>query len=413
MKKLYLFIFLLCFQVETFAQLQIIPCEFTWRAIKLPNGAMADYTSPQLLAQPYQGPCMAFALVAALESQYEIDHNRPNRNLNLSEAYIDYKVNSWDNNNLLNVFSGNKAIPEQAAGNFTEHCNNEQACDLIGPVTDCLDLGQCFEVIDTWREPGNYWDQTVQCKTCPSGMKWARGSGVQLINNNINNINDFKTKLMYDGPMILKLNGHQNTNTFYSYGAGSSLSFHAVTVIGWKEVSGGLQLHFKDSWPNSAGFKYSNVLTHSQLVSLIDDGETPGYGFELFQVRNAHVVGEKVPYINFSYFSPADQCPKVTVPLLPPAIHAVFLNRPAIIRNQLTTVTATLNCNGEPAVDWDWSIPSSGLHPVTMNPCNSSLTFSTNTPANSMEIKVRAKGANGLWSAWTSRTFMVTNNQFE
>lgn len=405
MKKLYFFIFLLSFSPVVQVQL---PCEFTWRAVHLPGGAIADYTSPQLLAQPYQGPCMAFALVAALESQFEIDNNRPNRNLNLSEAYLDYKVNSWTNNAILGVFSNNSAVPEQVAGNFTQRCDDEQDCDLIGPVSACLDLGQCFEVIDTWIEPGNYWDQSVQCATCPSSMKWARGSGVQLINNNIARLDDFKSKIIFDGPIILKLNGHQATNTFYSYGASSSLSFHAVTVIGWKEVTGGIRLHFKDSWPNSAGFKYSNILTQSQLESLIEDGETAGQGFELFQIRNAHVIGEKPIKINYSYFVPAHQCP----PPVAPTIQNLFINEPVIHRNFPHTVYATLNCNGEPAVDWEWNIQSSLVHTPIENNCNSRVNFSTYTSGSSLQIKVRAQAANGLWSPWTTQIFSVRNQQF-
>lgn len=414
MKKLYLFTFFICFQAGVFAQQQIIPCEFTWQAIKLPGGAIADYTSPQTDDQPYQGPCVAFALAATLESQYEIDHNRPNRNLDLSEAFADYAIYDWDTQNILSAFSNNFAIPEEAAGNFARYCEDERNdCQLVTQVRPCIDNNECFVITDYMNSQTLEWEQSVQCVACPTNLKKARGSGVAKINDQVNNLNDLKLKLMNDGPMVLKLNNHTLANQFFNFGANSSVAFHAVSVIGWKNAPGGIQLHFKDSWPEKAGYKYSKVLTAQALMQVIQTGETDDLGFEFFQVRNAHVVGEKVPYINFSFFSPADQCPpKAQIILSPPTIHSVVINGPAIIRNQLTVVTATLNCNGEAAVDWEWSIPSSALHPVTMNVCDSNLTFSTNTSANSMEIKVRAKASNGLWSPWRSRTFMVTSNQF-
>ncbi|GAB5522431.1 MAG: hypothetical protein Roseis2KO_03030 [Roseivirga sp.] len=414
MKKLYLFTFLLCIQAGVFAQQQIIPCEFTWKAIKLPNGAVADYTSPQTDNQPYQGPCVAFALAATLESQYEIDHNKPNRNLNLSEAFADYAIYNWTTQNILDAFKYNFAIPEEAAGNFARFCDDElNDCQLVTQVRPCIDNNECFTITEYMNSQTLEWEQSVQCVPCPANLKRARGSGVAKINDNINNLNDLKLKLMNDGPMVLKLNNHTLANQFYNFGANSSLAFHAVSVIGWKNAPGGIQLHFKDSWPDHPGYKYSKVLTPQALMQVIQTGETDDLGFEFFQVRNAHVVGEKVPYINFSFFSPADQCPaKVPLAMYPPTIHSLFLNEAVIIRNQYNVVHANLNCNGEAAVDWEWSIPNSGLHPIVKNACDSRLTFYTNTSANSMEIKVRAKASNGLWSPWRSRVFIVTNNRF-
>lgn len=353
---------------------------------------------------------MAFALVSALEAQYEIDHNRPNRNLNLSEAFVDYEVYDWKNANLTSVFQNNFAIPEEGAGNFATRCPNEQNCPLLGDVRACINNGQCFVIQDIYNETTHEWEQQVQCTPCPPGIKKARGTNVVKVNSGISRVDDFKSKLIFEGPMILKLNGHSVVNELYNYNATSSLTYHAVTVIGWEDVAGGTKLHFKDSWPGSAtAFKYSKVITDTRLETLIDNGEnSPGTGFELFQVRNAHVVGERVPYINFSYFSPADQCPPPV--LNPPVVQHIFIDGPVIHRNIQHMAYATVNCNGEPAVDWQWSIVSSASNSPIENGCNSRIRFTTYTQGNSLQIKVRAKAANGLWSPWKTRTFTVDDN---
>jgi hypothetical protein len=403
MKRLYLIIALIaCAQATTLAQ---APCRFTWKAVILPNNTVADYTSPQIEQQPYQGPCMAFALAATLESQYEVDHNRPNRNLDLSEAFLDYKVYNWTNANVINVFDNNFAIPEQVAGNFSDKCTSEVNCPLLSQVRNCINNGQCFQVIDTYNETTHTWQQSVQCVACPPGMKRARGTNVVKINSSISSIDQFKSKLMFDGPMVLRLNGTVAANKLSNYGS-TGYTFHAVSVIGWKEINGGIQLHFKDSWKGSAGFKYSKTITHAELLSLINQGQTNETGFELFQIRNAHVVNERVPYINFSYFSPGDQC----TPIPPSTPSLMLMNEPVISRNQQMTLYAAINCSGEGAIDWEWVIPDSMVHTPVENSCNSTVVFSTNTQANQLQIKVRAKSSSGAWSNWHIKTFLVDDN---
>ncbi len=414
MKKLYLLTYLLFLQVGVSAQQQIIPCEFTWQALKLPNGSVADYTSPQRVAQPYQGPCVAFALAAAVESQFEIDYNRPNANLNLDEAYLDFSIFWWDTDDITGTFSKGFSIPPEGAGQFPRFCDREgQDCWLLPEVQDCLEIDQCFRVEEEFLD--GEWEETVVCMDCPAGTK-VRAQRVEKVNNQVSSMQDLKLRLMNEGPLVLKMNGHNRVNDFFNYNASSDLAFHAVTIIGWRDVPGGVQWHVKDSWPgsaNSAIFKYSKALSPSTLLSYISDGLSDESGYELFQVVNTQLVNVGVFNPNPLAFSPADQCTRrISLALSPPTIHALFLNEATIIRNQYTTVIATLNCNGEAAVDWEWSIPNSGLYPINMNACDSNLTFYTNASANSMEIKVRAKASNGLWSPWRSRTFMVTNNQF-
>lgn len=402
MKRLYLIIFLLCSYQIIEAQM---PCRFTWRSVVLPNNTIADYTSPQIEVQPYQGPCLAFALVATLESQYEVDHNKPNRNLNLSEAYTDYKVYNWTNANLMAVFNNNAALPEEAAGNFSQRCTSELNCPLSTQVGNCISNNQCFNIIDTYDEMQQVWTQSVQCVPCPGNLKWARGTNVVKVNGGISSVDQFKQKLMFDGPMVLRLNGTTVANKLSNYGS-TGYYFHAVSVIGWKEVNGGIKLHFKDSWPGAAGFKYSKLITHNELLSLISQGQSNESGFEFFQVRNAHVVGERVPYINFSYFSPGDQC----IPTPPSTPSLMLLNEPVIKRNQPMTLYSAINCSGEAAIDWEWYIPSSAVHTPIKNNCNSTVVFTTNTQANQLLIKVRAKSSSGAWSNWRSRTFIVDDN---
>lgn len=403
MKKLYLIFLTLWFSSSSLAQ---IPCSFTWRSVHLPDGSIADYTSPQLQSQPYQGPCLAFATAATLETQYEIDYNDPGRNLDLSEAYLDYKVWSWSDPNLLGLFNNNFSIPEEAAGNFSNYCDSELDCPFSTAAQSCISSGQCFEVIDFFDESIQKWTYSLQCVPCPSGIKRVKAKEIVQINEQINNIDQFKTMLM-EGPMILRVNApNLSTLVDYSNGNASNLSFHAVSVIGWKEVNGGIRLHFKDSWTGSAGFKYSKVMTHSQLLNLIEPVPNATAAFRLFQIKSSSVVNEYARPVNYDFFIPDDQC----IPTPPSLPGLTLLNEPVLLRNVTNTLYATINCNGEPAVDWQWVIPNSAVYSPVKNSCNSTVVFTTVTSASQLTIKVRAKSLSGAWSAWKERTFAVGGN---
>lgn len=396
---------LLIFLLISTGLLAQTPCQFSWKAVRLPGGGIADYTSPQLEQQPYQGPCMAFAVVATLESQYEVDHNRPNRNLDLSEAYLDYRVWNWNNANVLGVFSNNAAVPAEAAGNFSTRCTSEVDCPLSGDVQDCINNGQCFEIQDVYNESLQEWEQQVVCTPCSSNMLWVRGTQVTKVNGQVKSVNDLKMKLINQGPLVLRLNGTGMANALSNYGS-TGYSFHAVSLIGWKEVYGGIRLHFKDSWNNSAGFKYSNVISHTNLQAFISQGETEGNGFELFQIHNANVVRERIPYVNYSYFVPQDQC--VPTPTSAPSISLV--NEPVIKTGQINTLHSAIVCGDQWAVDWQWSIPNSSVFSPNKNDCSSTVSFITSQNSGYMQIKVRTKSSSGAWSAWSTRNFLIDNN---
>ena len=66
------FTFCLALLLSTAAMSQ--PCKFSWKDLILPNGSTANFTTPTV-GQPYQGPCLAFAFTAAIESMYEIENN--------------------------------------------------------------------------------------------------------------------------------------------------------------------------------------------------------------------------------------------------------------------------------------------------------------------------------------------------
>uniref|UniRef100_UPI004048C976 hypothetical protein n=3 Tax=Roseivirga sp. TaxID=1964215 RepID=UPI004048C976 len=381
------------------------PCRFSWKEVRLPGGGIADYTSPQIQMQPFQGPCMAFALSATLESQIEISSNNPGRDLDLSEAYLDYSFWGWDNASLLSVFDNNYAIFEEGAGNFPGYCSNEMDCQFISDVQSCLDNGQCFDIVATFDETQHTWVNEVICKPCPTNLKKALGIDVVKVNASINSVDQFKMKLMNEGPMILRLNGTVAANKLSSYGS-TGYSWHAVSIIGWKDVIGGVKLHFKDSWPGSANFKYSHVISENDLLSLINQGVSNSVGFELYQIQGAKVVGERFPLVNYSFFSPQDQCSLVA----PPKPSLMITSNPVIKRGQLNTLLATIPCSGEPAVDWEWSIPNAAVNSPVKNTCSSTIAFTTNTMDNTIQIKVRAKSSSGAWSEWQTRNFLIDNN---
>ncbi|GAB5522432.1 MAG: hypothetical protein Roseis2KO_03040 [Roseivirga sp.] len=349
---------------------------------------------------------MAFATAATLETQYAIDYNDPGRNLDLSEAYLDYKVWSWTNANVLNLFNNNFSVPEASAGNFSGRCDSELDCPLRPAAKSCINSGQCFQVIDSLNETTQQWIYSVECVPCNSGMKRVKAKEVVQVNDQINSVDQFKTMLM-EGPMILRVSASKVTTLQnYSYGNAANLSYHAVSLIGWKEVNGGIKLHFKDSWIGNVGFKYSKVLTHSQLLNLLEPIPNADPHYRLFQIKGTKVVNEFARPVNYDLFVPADQC----IPTPPAQPGLTLLNEPVLLRNVPNVLYASISCNGEPAVDWEWIIPNSAVYSPANNNCNSTVSFTTNTSTSSLLVKVRAKSISGAWSVWKERSFAIGGN---
>ena len=122
------------------------PCSFAWNSLKATNGSTYSFTPPAV-GQPYQGPCEAFATVAAMESMYKLEHANPWASPNLSIAWIDYLT--WGTSDWkLYLETQNRGVPTQACGNFAPYCTNEpNQCNLQSTVKPITQAGNCYPFV--------------------------------------------------------------------------------------------------------------------------------------------------------------------------------------------------------------------------------------------------------------------------
>ncbi|MCP3960807.1 MAG: hypothetical protein GY719_23430 [bacterium] len=236
------------------APLTAQPCSFAWNSLKLTNGTTKNYSTP-LSGQPYQGPCMAYAVVAAMESMYEIEHDNPNSDPNMSEAWIDYLtygLSDW--RQILEV--NQTGIPEDACGNFAPGCQDEQfECHLIGQVRPLTQEGSCFDISKEFNESTHVWEWVVTPQSS-NGMGWYYAGSVND-NLSVQDAVDLKNHIM-NGPIALVINQASNISKFGNYNT-SGVSYHAVTLIGWKDIGTCTQWLIKDSWPGMPAFAYTKA----------------------------------------------------------------------------------------------------------------------------------------------------------
>lgn len=70
-----------------------IPCDFSWEEVNI-GTAISNFVTPAI-SQPYQGPCLAYAFISAIESKFAIENNINNSNMRLATHYFDYKMHGY------------------------------------------------------------------------------------------------------------------------------------------------------------------------------------------------------------------------------------------------------------------------------------------------------------------------------
>lgn len=277
------------------------PCSFAWNALKATNGYTYNYTTPAV-AQPYQGPCMAFAMVSAMESMYELEHNSPNSTPNLSEAWIDYLT--WGSTDFkLYLETQGNGVPKQACGNFAPNCTDEVwQCKLNGTVKPITQAGDCFSITREYNETIHEWEYLVNSQS-PSGMGWYYAGNVDD-NLSISNANALKGHLL-NGPVVLKVDGSSNITKFRSYNA-SGISYHAFTVIGWKDIGSCTQWLVKDSWPGMAGFAYTKA--DPGIAGMVSSGDVQAYQVSDISYQSTTGGSISPPGSSWPAYNASNQC---------------------------------------------------------------------------------------------------------
>ena len=284
---------------------------FSWDAVLMNDGTVHNYTTP-ITSQPYQGPCMAFAFSAAVESMYEIENANPNLEPDLSQAWLDYST--WGSS--APEWKGKTegvSFPGEACGNFPLACQHEPDCHLLGDVEPFLEVGECFEIETVFNEPQFPIVWVVHGKSS-QGVPAYRA--VQVDDSlNIQTVEDLKARIVHGGPVILRINGLSNILKFRQYNQAAGVAYHAVLLIGWHETDYGIRWLIKDSWPNMGAITYTS--SDPGIPEMLASGDAVAW--QVSQIAYHPQFGVKTHQFGKSWpdFDPESQCfpPELTAEL--------------------------------------------------------------------------------------------------
>lgn len=232
-----------------FINLSSQPTTFSWAYRHGASGTSYSYISPAK-DQVIQGPCHAFASVAAVEAMAQIFYNKLNAEygLNLSERLlyntsgtgVDCTASSVTNN--LNYFRDYGVI-DDASFQYPGTCSGE--------------------------EPGSF-DFRV---TIPRYLSYSE----QVLGNNL----DLKKAILDYGPMVVCLDGMDSNNHYAAWHLYGTNVPHSILLLGWG--AGTDSWHIKDSWPGSEEIDYItlNLFNFSPDFYRID----PDYNNEKIQTN--------------------------------------------------------------------------------------------------------------------------------
>lgn len=264
---------------------QDIPCAFSWANAPTTSGNQGFVTP--IRSQIDQGPCLAFAFNAAIETTYGIENSVNSSSLfNLSDAYLDYKV--WHAPFYLRDLNSNFKIPlttsgEEINGFAPARCPvnnpNLNGCNIRrGDITQYIEhpSGQrsyriFIDDIGTGQPVWSVGDGG------PLGNHVTVGNAIQLGTSDINSVEDIKRRILNDGPIVVSVSGSQNglhdAVKFRNYNIPSAgLSYHAFAIIGWTSDS---RWVIKDSWPGMPGIV--NTKQNVGILSLMNSGSVALY----------------------------------------------------------------------------------------------------------------------------------------
>jgi len=290
MKKTLLLALLIC---ATTLFGQNIPCDFTWNNAPTTSGNKDFVTSPR--SQPYQGPCLAFAFNAAIETVYGMENNVSGSSLfSLSDAYLDYKV--WHAPFYMSILNSPFKIPVKTSASSINNFA-PWSCPVNNPNPNGCNIPRS-QVLSYINHPNGQKSYSIFLNTAMEPPVWDVGDGgslgnyvnvgnmVELDGNTIGSIDDIKTTIMNDGPIVVKVSGTQNgvhnAKKFRNYNIPSAgLSYHAFAIVGWTDDD---RWVIKDSWPGMTGIVNTNQ--NPGIINLMNSGDV-----ELYQVSDISYNG--------------------------------------------------------------------------------------------------------------------------
>ena len=213
-----------------------IPSQFDWRNY---NGA--DWTTP-VKHQGVCGSCWAFSALAAMESRYEIEHNDPSLDIDLSEQYLLSclpRAGSCDGGWADKAY---KYIKDEGYyGNYVNGVTTETCFPYEGD-----DDVPCSDKSSDWDE---HLYEVYDYQTYQSY-------------NNLYSIDDMKEDLVNEGPIVAYMYitddfrnywNYHGSDSYYPYSYIQHNPNHAILIVGYQDdpsISKGGYWIVKNSWGN-------------------------------------------------------------------------------------------------------------------------------------------------------------------
>lgn len=283
---------LLLFMVAFASQYVLLaqqPDYFSWDEVRTTPTFTRSFVS-SVQEQPFQGPCLSYAFVAATEIMYNISFNKLSPNtLPLSVAYLDVKdfgateisdyqqtlqnhgfklprrVFSFDENYRISSFLPSYVaydVPEDDRGTYR---------GFVNTAKNRVDNEEHFRIENTETEPDEFWEIDNSY------------SGVSILSNDyltVGNVHQFnpadveaiKEQILTHGPLVIKVAGNIVPNFENYSGYSSSLNYHAYTIIGWEDQSSAVtKWKLMDPWPGDSKIFYSKSISNSSLMSWVNN----------------------------------------------------------------------------------------------------------------------------------------------
>lgn len=417
-----------------------LPCQFSWNAVTNEYGNEKNFVEDKG-CQPYQGPCVAFSFVKAMEAYLNIQGNLACVGYNFSIPYLDYA--GWEVDDIISLLDNGFGIPEELltipdsggetmlCGNFGAYgCNTQEMHPICychpallqnGPIAEDL----CFsvalnsadpELSDDWTCEDGWWN----IQSFPMTQYKMQTRGINHLNDDITSIQILKSKILCDGPLVVIIHQVPVLNNLRNYGSLDDVNFHSFVLTGWEYNDNGKVetiWNIDDHWPDNpqlCGPGQTLKINNAELLGYLHDNSTPSHNsIEIYTVGHptiSEVGGQIVEcYEGGAFeFDIADQnncCISPPASYAAPTIVDISFAGECLERDGMNPMVATVDCNGPEAFEYEWTVNPGMYGQPSHHPCHSNCIVIPN--AETVFVKVRARQKCGTWGDWYHEEFCV------
>ncbi|WP_299120641.1 C1 family peptidase [uncultured Tenacibaculum sp.] len=407
-------IFLLNF-LSIFSQTNL-PCQFSWENVATNNGYKKFITNP--IAQPFNGPCMSYAVSSAIESMYMIEHNTTQA-IKIYPAYLDIKVWEGEFHQYKEVLESGFLIPSKLGTSALKNeyiSSNDRSNDpkYVGirnpnPATGVTPLKCVNEQKDFLLTSVENNGKVFNFNNCGQNIKnntyLSVTSLIEINKINVVNTNYLKN-LILNKPVIIKVNNTLNNNTYtlakfrkddYTHEELQKTGFHAYLLIGWENIGNQTSWILKDSWRNKSKIikTHPSILSDNDFLSMISNGT-----IQLAQVEGVkknNISSTSTPF----QVNPSIQCPPFSLNgTLVVDLHYAHIG--GILYSKAFINSTTLVDEWQ----WNFNVPTYNRNQINTNYSSSILI----SPKTSGIVKVKVRGRRGnSWSEWKELNIYISN----